>query len=124
MRSRLLALALLFTLSGCGLFGEDDLGVVVTGRVVLAETGEPIADLGVALIQGSAGFGVYFTVATARTGSDGGFRVEYNAESSDAGLALTVNDEPYNSRYTLIREYLRPGEDLHLGTVVLCLNES
>ncbi len=58
MRPHLPALALLFlffTLSGCELFEEDDREVVMAGRVVLAETGEPISGLGISLRRGTAG---------------------------------------------------------------------
>ncbi len=129
MKSSLLAsisvlLFLFFTLSGCELFeGEEDTAGVVSGRVVSTETGAPIEGLGVVLRQGSSGFGVYPTVAAVQTGADGVFRIKYDVDTGDFPLSLTINDEPYDRHYAVSRDYLDSGEDLHLGTVELPVNE-
>ena len=113
----------LLVLGGCDLLmGEDDGTIVVTGTVVLAETGEPLAGLGVSLTRSLNGPGA-FLEETAWTGPDGRFRLRHEARSTGLAFTLTVNDEPYDNRYTLVRSRLRSGDDLALGTVRLSLRD-
>ena len=113
------ALALLsFAGTGCSLLGSGDTAIEATGRVALAETGAPVVGLSVSLVRGG-----YLVAATTRTGSDGAFRLVYDpGEGLRAPLQLTINDEPYDGRYTVERTSLVRGEKRDLGTVELSLN--
>ncbi len=85
-------------------------------RLDLEETGAPIEGLSVALKQATGGL-FYTLEAVVRTGADGGFRIDYDTEGDRDGLSLTINDEPYDSRYTADGGNLRPGENRDFGTV-------
>ncbi len=108
-------LAASLCLGGCDLLADDPepMTGTITGTVVLAETGEPIRGLGVALKQGGGG-PAYSLQAVAQTDADGVFRIDYDAEGDRSGLSVTINAEPHDTRYTADGGKLRPGE----GTVV------
>lgn len=109
-------------LAGCDLFGgEPDTAIVIRGRAVVAETGEPVRDLGVTLRQGGS-FGHYPVRALTRTSGDGAFQLSYDPGDIQAPLLLTVNDEPYDGRYTVLRENIQAGTERDLGTIELRLN--
>lgn len=116
---------LALTFSGCGLFGsEDGCLIEATGRVVLAETGEPIAGLGVSLR--SAGI-VGVTEDTDRTDSEGRFALRHDTTRpsgravTTTGYTLTVNDEPYDDSYTVFRTVVNEAAEctVDLDTVEL-----
>ena len=107
MRTALVAL-LLVSLAGCDLFGGGD-GCLIEarGRAVSPETGVPVAGLGVTLSTGTI---LNSVVDEDRTGSDGAFFVTHDTRRSrtsvvtTTGYLLTINDRPFDSRYTLRRE--------------------
>ena len=122
MRFVLLAALLVFA-SGCSLFGSEDTLIVATGRVVLAETGEPIAGLSVSLDR--AGRTLQFIAATTQTRTDGTFRIEYDPGEDDHNPhELKVNDEPYDSRYTTSRASYIRGEKKDLGDIEISRTET
>lgn len=122
---RLLPSAFLLLLSGCDLFGGDD-GCLIEarGRAVLAGSGQPIAGLGVSLAQ-SGGLGGVLVVDSDQTDSNGRFSLSYDSRRpggtavTTTGYTLTVNDEPYDSRYRVYRTAIsEAGEcSIDLGTV-------
>ncbi len=119
------ALVLLLSISGtgCSLFGSEDTLIVATGHVVLVETGEAVAGLGISLDRAGNGYGSYPIVATTSTGSDGAFRIEYDPGEDDRNPhELKINDEPYNSRYSTNRASYIRGEKRDLGDIEVSLN--
>ena len=109
---------------GCDLLApEPDGTIVVTGTVVLAETGEPIEGLSVAL-KDSGSFGLYFVRATALTQADGTFYLTHDAGPHGTLHAVRVNEEPYDPRYTGFGTSARPGEQTDLGVIELEGNEA
>ena len=114
--TRLLLLAALL-LGGCSLVDSDDDTFTATGRVVLAETGEPIVGLGVSFCNLGNSVGCS-TVDVDETDADGAFALTYSTPRPDITVVnLTVNDEPYDQGYGVRRFSLRRGEDLALDTV-------
>ena len=112
-----LALLLLTAVAaGCELFDSESGTVVITGRVVLASTGEPIAGLGVSLRGGG---GVNPVRAVTRTGDDGSFTFNYDHGETNFPFLLTVNDEPYDSRYFTHTASIRQGTERDLGVIEL-----
>lgn len=107
----------LFT-AGCDVFGNDvDNTIDLTGRVVQAETAEPIVGLGVTLDRGLQ-IG-RLVVARTRTDSGGVFRIVYDASGSRSTHALTLNDEPHDPRYSVWRTSVTPGTRRDLGLITL-----
>ena len=100
----LLAFVLLF--SGCDLIlnNEDGCLIEAQGRTISPGTGEPVVGLGVSLQESSI---VSPVVAKSRTGQDGQFLITYDARrpagtnAITEGYTLTINDEPYDPRYTV-----------------------
>ena len=120
---KLLALAVLLVLGGCDLLApEPDGTIVVTGRVVLAETGEPVVGLGVSLSQSVTWGSV--ARATTRTGGDGAFSFTYDAGPHGRLHHVIVNDEPYDPRYTPFVESAQPGKRTDLGVIELRLTDT
>ncbi len=123
-----LVAAALLSLGGCdsgSVFPDGP--IEVTGHVVLAETGQPIAGLGVALLDLPPSFNAVFVRASTQTDADGRFALRYVVPPMSAGSSSTyvvdVNAQPYDSRYLSFREYVIPPVMLDLGTVELNLNE-
>ena len=111
--------AQLLLVGGCDfLANEKDGTIIVAGTVVLAETGIPIQNLGVSLGENGS-FGGLFIRATANTGTDGSFRIIYDAGPNVRLHTVTVNDEPYNPRFTVSGGSARPGEVTDLGVIEL-----
>ena len=118
-------LALLVSASGCSLLESEDTLIVATGRVVLAETGEPAAGLSVSLNRAGGSYGSYPIVATVRTASSGTFRLEYDPGEEDRSPhGLKINDEPYDSRYTTNRASYIRGEKKDLGDIEVSRTET
>ncbi len=122
--------ALVGFLAACDLFAGSDGGpLTVSGRVVLAETGEPLAGVGITFT--TAGI-VQVLVDSARTDADGRFSLRHDSTrprgtaTSGTCYAVTVNDGPYDSRYTTF--FTAPceagGFNFDLGTVELRLNDA
>ncbi len=124
----LLAAALL-SLGGCdsgSVFPDGP--IEATGRVVLAETGEPIAGLGVALLDIPPSFGATFVRASTRTDANGRFSLRYVVPPMSAGSSstyeVTINDVPHDTRYTSFAQRVTPPTTLDLGTVEIRLREA
>lgn len=129
-RFLLLALTALPLLGGCDLFaGDDGCLIEARGRAVLAGSGQPIAGLGVSLAE-AGGLGGVLVVDSDRTGGDGRFSLTFDTRRSRGTAvtttiySLTVNDEPYDGRYTVYRNSVfEAGEcSVDFGTVELSLN--
>ena len=113
-----LTCALFLALGGCDLFGQRDTTIAVTGRAVTAG-GEPIVGRGVSLNR-SVTLG---SVPDATTTTDGRGAVFISFDPGDVTTLrdVEVNSEPYDSRYSLHRESLVPGERRDLGDLNLSL---
>ena len=126
MRLLLAGIALL-ALAGCDLLasGPNHDPITVSGTVVFAETGAPLAGISATIIFVALGAE---TLATTRTDAAGRFSVSYDPpERSGAqprgGDSFEINSYPYDSRYTVSRTgRLNPGTTRDLGTVVLSRN--
>ena len=114
----LLAGVALLALAGCDLFGRDNTTIIVTGRAVTA-MGSPIADLGVSLDR-SARLGYVPEVITA-TDQDGRFSITHDPGDVNNLRTVSLNNEPYDSRYATYAESFVPGERRDLGDVDLSL---
>lgn len=117
MISRVFPFLLCLFLGGCDLFADDEGGSFeVVGTVVDAETGAPLAGIGVTLDDGESPIswsressgslvpfesdtGASFVVEETTTGADGRFRLEHSSDRL-SGYSLRVNDGPYDDRYT------------------------
>ena len=119
------ALLLLGWVAGCSTYdvSPQDGPIEATGRVVLAETGEPVVGLGVSILV-NTGAGAY-PKATARTDAEGRFAVRYVVpENRPTGDSYTIEiNAPYDSRYKVQREHVRPPKTVDFGTVELERNE-
>ena len=114
---RLLCLSAVLVLTGCSLAESTDDTFTATGRVVLAETGEPVAGLAVTFCNLGNSVGC-FTVDADETDTNGAFALAYTSPRPDiTTVVLTVNDEPYDGRYGVRRFSLNHGADLALDTV-------
>ncbi len=102
--------------SGCDLFGSDAGTVVVTGRVVTADTSEPITGLGLSFREGG---GAYPIRALTRTDVDGSFAITFDHGETNRPFFLTVNDEPYDARYATYTASIRQGTERDLGVIEL-----
>ncbi len=119
-----LTLVPLLILSGCNLFGSETDGTMrIVGTVVVAETGAPVGGLGVTLSESSFGGGVLIRASTT-TNVDGNFLIIYDAGPHGGLHTVTINDEPYDPRYTVSGGSARPGEETDLGVIELEENES
>lgn len=136
MTYRLTFLILYLALGGCDFFGGEEGGsFTVTGTVIDAETGAPLAGIGVTLDDGqspiswsrTSGAGpvpyepgprASFVVEEATTGPDGRFRLEHSSERL-SGYSLRINDGPYDDRYTTSGDNFYPdaGDVLDYGEI-------
>ncbi len=125
LRFALLAAA---SLSGCNLLtGEDDPAIRAEGTVVLAETGEPVRGLGVAIVRVPPSWGGSEAVETVRTDAEGRFALSYEVElpsRSSSGVnyaySVIINTAPYDSRYSKSgRVGVNPPVDIDFGVVEL-----
>lgn len=113
-----LGFAVVALLSGCDLFSKEDTRILLSGTVVLAETGEPLPGLGVTL-RSTGGFGSsVFIQAKTQTGADGAFRLDVDAEEG-AAFSFNLNDDPYDGRYTAFGEPVRAGKQTDYGVIEL-----
>ena len=109
-------LVLLSLLAGCSLFGEEDRAITATGQVVLAETGEPISGLSIALKHGGGLATPPILVQTVQTEPGGRFSLRYEG-GSRWGYDVYINDSPYDARYTGRIFVVLPGETRDFGVV-------
>lgn len=126
--ARTLALsAALFGASGCDLaaadFNHDPISA--TGTVTLADTGEPLAGLGVT-IYSVAGSGFRSALVTTRTDGGGRFALSYDppdpmgaATPRGQGYTVEINSEPYDARYFVDGRAADPGDEIDFGMVAL-----
>ena len=113
-------LVLLLSLGGCDLFSEEDTVIRASGTVILAETGEPLSGLSVALDSDAGGPGARRVETTVRTDVNGTFSLIYDAGSFDHFVySVLVNDNPIDERYTSRSVIVQPGEPRNLGVIEL-----
>jgi len=118
-------LVLLLLLAGCDLFeGEEDTTIRAFGTVVLEGTGEPIENLGVAIVAVPPSFGGAVAVAETRTDAEGHFDLRYEVPQSPGAsvgysYSVRINDVPYDGRYATAGGYTEPGETIDFGVVEL-----
>lgn len=122
--SILVVAILLASLIGCDSQQYKTGPIEATGRVVLAETGEPIEGLGVSIAESILGVRA---LATVRTDAEGRFAVRYVVpETSGAttrGISYSVRANfPYDPQYTNSLDIVYPPETLDYGTIELRLN--
>ena len=106
------------SLGGCDLLGREDTTIVATGRAVTVD-GRPIVGLGVSLNR-SVTLGSV-PDATTTTDSRGAFSIAFDPGNVTSPRTVEVNNEPYDSRYSIYRESLNPGERRNLGDLNLSL---
>ena len=121
------AFLLLLGLAGCSSFDPlPDGPIEATGRVVLAETGESLQGLGVAIIENGA-FGDTVR-ATDQTDADGRFTVRYTVPergSHGTGLAFrVVVNTPRDGDYTTWRRRTNPPLTVDFETIELERSEA
>ena len=124
----LLAAASLLALAGCDPYDStrNPDPVTASGTVVLAETGEPIVGLGVAINEVVSG--VASPVSSTRTDEEGQFSLSYDPPGApgaaiSAGYDVAINS-PYDARYTTGGQAVSPGRTIRFGTVELSRNTS
>ena len=126
MRLLLVGIAL-FALAGCDLLasGPNHDPITVSGTVVFAETGAPLADISATIIFIASSAE---TLATTNTDAAGRFSVTYDPpEQTGAvtrgGYAFEINTNPYDGRYTTAGDNnMYPGTTRDLGSVTLTRN--
>ncbi len=102
MTRAVLLLALL--LAGCDLLGAGPTVTEISGVVIDASLGRPLAGLGVSLRTGGCAGGA--AAASDRTDANGRFHLRADGY---AYLQFEVNDEPYDARYHYSWEGIRGG---------------
>ena len=127
--SNVLAIALVFSLGLVGCDSVDphpDGPIEATGRVVLSETGEPVAGLGVAIVE-HTGVGEA-AVATVRTDADGRFALRYvvpdrGTRASSRSYRVEVN-LPYDQSYSVWWQRTNPPVTADFGTIEIERSEA
>src|SRR5690606_35854496 len=123
-------LAAILLLGGCDLFaGEKDIVIEATGRVVNAETGEPIEGLSAVIAEVPSSIGATVVRASTQTDTEGRFslryqRPAYTGAAPRSTYEVAVNNSPYDSRYTSLVRYFDPPPDVHVDFGVIELEQT
>lgn len=110
MSHRLLIIfCMIWILVGCE---KENQEIRVAGKIVDEVTSLPIFNIGVNLKIGTASYGSYPIVSSARTDSTGGFALYYDPKDDHTAASATmyVNDSPYDDSYTVLRFEVQYGE--------------